>query len=328
MNGHGSLSTILGDGGKSMPEILRTVAALRALTGRWRAAGEASALVPTMGALHEGHLTLVRAAQGAARRVVASIFVNPRQFGANEDLSGYPRDEDGDIAKLAGVNTDAVYVPPPEEMYAAGFALTVHMTGPAKAGLEDKFRPHFFDGVATVVAKLFTQARTDYAFFGEKDYQQLCVVTRMARDLDLPITVLGVPTVREPDGLALSSRNRYLSKPERLKAPALNRVLRETAERIIMGMNPSAATAAARRSLTAQGFRVDYVAARHAETLDHPASADDPLRLLAAATLGKTRLIDNIPVVAPDRPAPPPGEHFAVRPRRKIKIIRREQEGP
>jgi pantoate--beta-alanine ligase len=307
-----------------MPEIVRTVADLRALTDAWRTAGEQSAIVPTMGALHEGHLTLVRAAQAQAKRVVVSIFVNSKQFGASEDLSRYPRDEAGDVAMLAGVGADAVYAPQREEMYPEGFALTVRMDGPAKAGLEDKFRQHFFDGVATVVAKLFIQARTDFAMFGEKDFQQLRVVTQMARDLDLPITVVGVPTVREADGLALSSRNRYLSKPERLKAPMLHRVLREAADKIPMGLNHSAATAAARRHLTAQGFRVDYVSARHAETLDHPASAKDPLRLLTAAWLGTTRLIDNIPVLPLEPAGPPSGDHFAVRPRRKIKIIRRE----
>ena len=305
-----------------MPLIVRTVADLRALTDGWRAAGDFSALVPTMGALHEGHLTLVKAAQDRAKRVVVSIFVNPKQFAANEDLARYPRDEDGDAALLDDAGADAIYAPAPDQIYAKGFALTVSMAGPARVGLEDKFRPHFFDGVATVVAKLFTQARTNFAFFGEKDFQLLRVVTQMARDLDLPIEVIGVPTVREPDGLALSSRNRYLSRLERPRAAILIRVLRETVEKIRAGMGQSAATAAARRTLTNQGFQVDYVSARHAETLEHTDDAEAPLRLLAAAWLGATRLIDNIPVIAPEAAAAPPGEHFAVKPRRKIKIIR------
>jgi len=278
------------------PRIVRTVAALRRETAAWRINGYRYAVVPTMGALHSGHLTLVAEGLKRADRAVATIFVNPRQFAPHEDLARYPRDEDGDIRKLAKAGCHLIFVPPPEEVYRPGFATTVALAGPAKAGLEDRFRPHFFDGVATVVAKLFIQTGADFAMFGEKDYQQLKVVTRMARDLDIPIEVVGVPTVREDDGLAMSSRNRYLSKTERQQATAIYRALSHAAERIRAGADPQAATRSATRSLGIQGFKVDYVTARNAETLDHPQSRAEPLRLLAAAWLGKTRLIDNMSV--------------------------------
>jgi len=278
------------------PRIVRTVAALRRETAGWRINGYKYAVVPTMGALHSGHLTLVAEGLKRADRALATIFVNPRQFAPHEDLARYPRDEDGDIRKLAKAGCHLIFVPPPEEVYRPGFATTVALAGPAKAGLEDRFRPHFFDGVATVVAKLFIQTGADFAMFGEKDYQQLKVVTRMARDLDIPIEVVGVPTVREDDGLAMSSRNRYLSKTERQQATAIYRALSHAAERIRAGADPQAATRSATRSLGIQGFKVDYVTARNAETLDHPQSRAEPLRLLAAAWLGKTRLIDNMSV--------------------------------
>jgi pantoate--beta-alanine ligase len=280
----------------AMPTILRTLNDLRRHTSRWRAEGLKYAVVPTMGALHAGHLALIREGLKRADRVIVSIFVNPRQFGANEDLSRYPRDEPGDLAKVTDAGAQAVWAPPPGEMYPEGFASTVSLAGPAEAGLEDKYRPHFFDGVATVVAKLFIQTGADYAMFGEKDYQQLLVVTRMARDFDLPIEVVPVATMRESDGLALSSRNRYLSGADRLRAPALYRALQGAAERIRAGTKPSRATAVARRSLTTQGFKVDYVAARDAATLAHTEDASARIRLLAAAWLGSTRLIDNVPV--------------------------------
>jgi pantoate--beta-alanine ligase len=276
--------------------IVRTVAALRRETAAWRAAGKRVALVPTMGALHVGHLTLVREGLRHGERLVATIFVNPRQFAAHEDLGRYPRDEAGDVAKLAGAGAHLVFAPDPQEIYPAGFTTTVVLAGPAKAGLEDRYRPHFFDGVATVVAKLFIQSGADAAMFGEKDYQQLKVVTRMAKDLDLPIAIVGVATVREADGLAMSSRNAYLSKSERLLAPALHRILAQAAARIAAGGAPQRATRAAYRALTTLGFKVDYVTARNAETLARPQAAGEPLRLLAAAWLGKTRLIDNIAV--------------------------------
>lgn len=277
-------------------KIVRNILDLRKETASWRAEGLLSAVVPTMGALHEGHVTLVREGLKHADRVMATIFVNPKQFAAHEDLGRYPRTEASDVAQLAEAGAHLVFAPPPDEIYPPGFATGITMTGAAKAGLEDKFRPHFFDGVATIVAKLFTQSQADFAMFGEKDYQQLMVVTRMARDLDLPITVVGVPTVREASGLALSSRNAYLSKTEHHQAAILYQRLTAAAEKIRAGQKPTRATTAARRSLTTMGFRVDYVAARNAETLALPKEPDEPLRLLAAVWLGNTRLIDNIAV--------------------------------
>ena len=278
------------------PRIVRTVVALRRETAAWRSNGHRYAVVPTMGALHQGHLALVAEGLKRADRVITTIFVNAKQFGANEDLGRYPRDEDGDIRKLARAGCHLIFAPPPEEIYRDGFATTVSLSGPAKAGLEDKFRPQFFDGVATIVAKLFIQTGADYAMFGEKDYQQLKVVTRMASDLDIAIEAVGVPTIREADGLAMSSRNRYLSKAERGHATAIYRALTTAAEKIRAGADPQTATRSATRSLGVQGFKVDYVTARNAETLAHPESRATPLRLIAAAWLGKTRLIDNIPV--------------------------------
>ena len=277
-------------------KIVRNILDLRKQTAKWRAEGLLSAVVPTMGALHEGHITLVREGLKHADRVVTTIFINPKQFAANEDLGRYPRTETSDIAQLEEAGAHLVFAPAREVVYPPGFVTSVVLSGPAKAGLEDKFRPHFFDGVATVVAKLFTQSQADFAMFGEKDYQQLMVVTRMARDLDLPIKVIGVPTVREESGLALSSRNAYLSKAEHHQAASLYQTLTQAAQKIRAGQAPTRATAAARRALTTLGFRVDYVAARNAETLALPKEKDEPLRLLVAAWLGKTRLIDNIAV--------------------------------
>lgn len=276
--------------------IVRNILDLRKETAGWRAEGLTYAVVPTMGALHEGHIILVKEGLKHADRVLTTIFVNPKQFAAHEDLGRYPRTEAADVAKLAEAGAHLVFAPAPEDIYPPGFATSVVMAGPAKVGLEDKYRPQFFDGVATVVAKLFTQSGADFAMFGEKDYQQLMVVTRMARDLDLPIRVIGVPTVREESGLALSSRNAYLSKAEHHQAAELHQRLVNAARKINAGQKPSRATAAARRSLALLGFKVDYVAARNAETLALPKSPDEPLRLLAAAWLGATRLIDNIAV--------------------------------
>ena len=278
------------------PKLVRTIAALRRETAKWRAEGLNYAVVPTMGAIHSGHTHLVTEGLKRADRVITTIFVNPKQFAANEDLGKYPRDEDGDVRKLGKAGTHLIFSPTPEEMYPAASATTVTLSGPAKVGLEDRFRPHFFDGVATVVAKLFIQTGADFAMFGEKDYQQLKVVTRMASDLDIPIEVIGVPTVREDDGLAKSSRNVYLNKTERQLAIAIYRNLQTAAERIRSGINPQSATRSATRMLMAQGFKVDYVTARNAESLAIPQHKDEPLRLIAAAWLGKTRLIDNIPV--------------------------------
>ena len=279
-----------------MPIIVRTIADLRTEVAAWHLRGEKVAIVPTMGALHEGHLTLVREGFKHADNVVVTIFVNPKQFAAHEDLGKYPRSEATDVEMLAAVKADLVYAPSQDEMYHANFATTVHMAGPALAGLEDKFRPHFFDGVATVVSKLFIQSQADFAMFGEKDYQQLMVVKQMAADLDISVKVIGVPTVRDDDGMAKSSRNRYLSVHERHQAKAIILSLRQAAEKIRNGVEPQSATKAASRSLTTLGFKVDYVAARNAQTLGLPKSTDEPIRLLAAAWMGTTRLIDNIAV--------------------------------
>jgi pantoate--beta-alanine ligase len=279
-----------------MPLIVHTVAELRTIVSGWKKDGAVVAVVPTMGALHDGHMMLVREAFTHADKVIVTVFVNPKQFAANEDLARYPRDLEADVEMLSTEKADLVFAPDASEMYAPGFSTLVKLEGPAKAGLEDKFRPQFFDGVATVVAKLFIQTGADKALFGEKDYQQLMVVTRMARDLDLPIFVIGMPTVRDEDGMAMSSRNRYLSKHERHQATAIIRTLEQCAEKIRDGHDIQTATRSGARSLMTLGFRVDYLTARNAETLAVPTSREEPLRLLAAAWLGKTRLIDNIAV--------------------------------
>jgi len=280
-------------------ELVRTVAALRAAVARQRAHGRSIGLVPTMGALHEGHIALVEQACREADCVIATIFVNPTQFAANEDLSKYPRTEEADLERLAAASADIVFAPAPEEIYPAGFSTRIVPAGPAAAGLEDRFRPEHFGGVATVVAKLFLQSGADIAVFGEKDYQQLAVVRRMAADLDIPIRVLGLATVRAPDGLALSSRNRYLSPAERQTAPILHRALAGAAKRIAAGEAIEAALAQAQAEVTQAGFRLDYLEARDAESLAPVERlAGRALRLLVAARLGQTRLIDNVPVPA------------------------------
>jgi len=276
----------------------RSVAELRQRIGDWRARGNRIGLVPTMGALHAGHLALVAAAQAQCRRTVVSIFVNPKQFGPREDFATYPRPEADDLAKLTAAGADLAYMPAVEEMYADGFATTISLGGPAEP-LEGAHRPGHFDGVATVVCKLLTQAAPDAAFFGEKDYQQLLVVRRMARDLNLPVDIIGVPTVREPDGLALSSRNVYLSPDERRIAAGLNRVMQAAAGEIAEGAEAAAILERGIAELNAVGFRVEYLELRDAETLAPIADATSrPARLLAAAQLGRTRLIDNIAVRA------------------------------
>ncbi|OYW34355.1 MAG: pantoate--beta-alanine ligase [Rhizobiales bacterium 12-66-7] len=277
------------------PEVVETVDALRAQVAAWRAAGEKVALVPTMGALHEGHIALVRQAKTLARRIVVSIFVNPTQFAPNEDFSRYPRTFDNDIALLAAEDVDVVYAPTAADMYPQGFATHFAMGGPA-LGLETDFRTHFFAGVAIVVSKLLIRTGPDYAMFGEKDYQQLKVVTRLAADLDLPVEIVPGATVREHDGLALSSRNRYLSPEERAIAPVIQQALKDAAAAIRAGTPADTASAAAADRIAAAGLKVDYVAARHAESLAPLAGPGEPIRLLAAAWLGKTRLIDNIGV--------------------------------
>jgi pantoate--beta-alanine ligase len=276
--------------------VVRSLEPLRAQVQAWRAAGESVALIPTMGALHRGHLELVRLAKARCVRAVASIFVNPAQFAPHEDFDRYPRDEAGDLAKLASVGCDLVWGPDRSQMYPDGFATKVVPDGAAE-GLESDFRPQFFAGVATVCCKLFTQVGPDIAVFGEKDYQQLAVVRQMVRDLDLPLKIVGAETVREADGLAMSSRNAYLSAEERRIAPLLHRAIADVARAAAGRADVAAAVEGGKAALAAAGFKVDYLEVRDAETL-RPAAPDAgrPLRVLVAAWLGKTRLIDNVAV--------------------------------
>lgn len=274
--------------------IAPTVGALREQIAGWRARGERVALVPTLGALHEGHASLVRLAGRHADRTIVSIFVNPTQFAPTEDFSNYPRTFEADRGALAGI-ADLIFAPSVDEMYPQGSATTVSLTGPATVGLDDRFRPTHFSGVATVVTKLLVQALPDVAVFGEKDFQQLKVVMRLVRDLSLPTEIIPAPTIREPDGLALSSRNRYLSPAERERAALIFRVLSDCADRIRNRGDREAILADGRRMLEDGGFRLDYLEARDAETLAPLETHDRPARLLAAAWLGATRLIDNVP---------------------------------
>jgi len=277
--------------------IAHTVAALRQAVALWRGRRERVGLVPTMGAIHDGHLALVQAAQTACPRVVASLFVNPRQFGPSEDFATYPRDEAADLAAFAKAGVDLVFAPDVAEMYPAGFATAIEIGGPGD-GLESAFRPGFFTGVATVVAKLLLQSLPDAAYFGEKDYQQLCVVRRLVRDLDIPVRIEAVPTVRAADGLALSSRNAYLSAAERRVAPLLYRVLCDTAA--ALSCDPEKAATRLQNGVAALeggGFRVDYLELRDAGDLAPlPRPGRTAARILAAVRLGHTRLIDNVPV--------------------------------
>jgi pantoate--beta-alanine ligase len=268
-----------------LPDLRRAIADLRR-------GGAPLALVPTMGALHAGHMALVDAARASGAKVVASIFVNPKQFGPNEDLSRYPRPAEADKALLVAHGCDLLWMPGVDDMYPAGFATNVSVSG-VSDGLDGAARPGHFDGVATVVGKLFNQVRPDSAYFGEKDFQQLAVIRRMVADLDFGLEIVGVPTVREADGLALSSRNIYLSADERGRAVALPRALAEAKRAIEAG--EADAIPAAMTSLAAAGFVTDYVALVDAETLAEP-RAGKPRRLLAAARLGTTRLIDNLAV--------------------------------
>ncbi len=279
------------------PMIVRTVPALRRAIASFHVKKATTALVPTMGALHDGHVSLVRLAKRRATRVIVSIFVNPTQFAPSEDFGSYPRTWKADVARLRAENVDLIWNPDVKAMYPDGFATRIVPEGPATADLEDRFRPHFFGGVATVVGKLFTQVRPDVAIFGEKDFQQLRVVTQMARDLDLGVKVMGSRTVRERDGLAMSSRNVYLSPEQRQMAPVLYRAMKESAQRLRSGDDVKAAMAGGAGRITGAGFILDYFEARHAETLAPIASVKDgPTRILVAATIGKTRLIDNIGV--------------------------------
>jgi pantoate--beta-alanine ligase len=279
------------------PMIVRTLPALRRALDGQRAKKATIALVPTMGALHDGHVSLVRLAKRRAAKVVVSIFVNPTQFAPTEDFGSYPRTWKADVARLAAEQVDLIWNPDVKTMYPAGFATKILTEGPATAGLEDRFRPHFFGGVTTVVGKLFTQCRPDVAVFGQKDFQQLCVVTQMARDLDLGVRVIGSQTVRERDGLAMSSRNVYLTPEQRRTAPVLYRVMKETAKRLRGGDDLEAAIAGGAELIAAAGFALDYFEARHARTLAPVDSIKDgPIRLLVAAKIGNTRLIDNVAV--------------------------------
>ncbi|WP_294262466.1 pantoate--beta-alanine ligase [uncultured Sphingomonas sp.] len=277
-------------------QTIRDKAALGALIDSWKSAGERIALVPTMGALHAGHMALVAEARRRAPRVAVSIFVNPMQFGAGEDLHRYPRREQADSRMLAEAGVDLLWLPPVGAMYPAGFSTTVSVSG-VSDGLDGAARPGHFDGVATVVTKLFNQVRADIALFGEKDFQQLAVIRRMVADLDMGIEIVGVPTQRDDDGLALSSRNLYLAPEDRAAAIALPRALGVAAGAIGKGGDPAAALAQARTSLTAAGFTVDYVTLVDADTLSEAIEPGRPMRLLAAAKIGSTRLIDNIPVI-------------------------------
>ena len=278
--------------------IVRTLGALRSTVAVWRREGARVAVVPTMGALHAGHLSLVRAALGRGARVIVTLFVNPRQFDNAADLTAYPRTEDADAAKLAPLGAHMLYAPHAEEIYPEGFATTVSVSGVSE-GLCGAARPAHFDGMATVVAKLFLQTGADLAFFGEKDFQQLLAVRRLARDLDIPIEVIGCPTVREADGLALSSRNARLSPEERAKAPRLAEVLFAAARDIAAGAPVGATLEKARAALLSASFdSIDYLELRAEEDLSPLPALRRPARLLGAAWLGTTRLIDNVEVPA------------------------------
>jgi pantoate--beta-alanine ligase len=279
------------------PMIVRTVPALRRALDGLRVRKASVALVPTMGALHDGHVSLVRLAKRRAAKVIVSIFVNPAQFAPTEDFGSYPRTWKADAAKLAAEGVDLIWNPEVKTMYPDGFATRILTDGPAIAGLEDRFRPHFFGGVATVVGKLFAQCRPDIAVFGEKDFQQLRVVSRMAGDLDLGVKVMGSATVRESDGLAMSSRNVYLSPDQRRVAPQLYRAMQQTARRLRAGDDIKAALAGGAELIAGAGFALDYFELRHAATLAPVAALDEgPMRILVAARIGTTRLIDNIAV--------------------------------
>ncbi|WP_421950170.1 pantoate--beta-alanine ligase [Pelagibacterium sp.] len=277
--------------------IVRNVAEMRAQIAQWRRAGDNIAVVPTMGALHEGHLSLVRVARGRARRVIVTLFVNPSQFNNAEDLAKYPRDEEADVTRLDAEHVDLLYAPSVEEIYPEGFATKVSVSRLSE-GLCGAHRPGHFDGVSTVVTKLLLQTQADTAFFGEKDYQQLSVIRRLARDLDIPVEIVGVPTVREADGLAMSSRNVRLSETARKQAPAMAEALRATGAAIEAGQSVAIATEAAKAELLNVGYsEVEYLELRDAETLEPLSKLDRPARLLAAGWLDGVRLIDNIAVL-------------------------------
>ncbi|MCM8731477.1 pantoate--beta-alanine ligase [Hephaestia sp. GCM10023244] len=280
---------------------IRDLPALRETLAAYVSAGERIALVPTMGALHAGHMALIEAAKPLANRIVVSIFVNPKQFGAGEDLDRYPRREGADVRMLKAAGVDLLWMPEAETMYPAGFASNISVSGVSEV-LDGAARPGHFDGVATVVAKLFNQVRPQVALFGEKDFQQLAVVRRMASDLDMAVEIVGVPTQRDDDGLALSSRNVYLDDEDRVRAVALPRALGVAARAIGRGVDPVDALTAAREMMLAAGYEaIDYVTVVDAETLQPSADLTRPLRVLAAARIGGTRLIDNVPVEPPEQ---------------------------
>ncbi len=278
-------------------EIVRTVADLRAQVAQYRRSGASIGLVPTMGALHDGHLTLVRSAKLDNARVIATIFINPKQFGPTEDLSRYPRDEAADVALLKEVGADLLFAPDVGEMYPEGFSTSVSVGGISQH-LEGASRPQFFNGVATVVSKLLLQAVPDRAYFGEKDFQQLQVVRRMVRDLNIPVAIVAVPTIREADGLAMSSRNRYLSPAQRKMASALPQIMHDTVTELRGGLAAAPIIANAKGRLHQAGFdRVDYLELCDEATLQPIPIARAPSRLFVAAYVGATRLIDNWPVI-------------------------------
>jgi pantoate--beta-alanine ligase len=277
--------------------VVRSVKALRARIDAWRAAGETVGFVPTMGALHEGHLSLIRRSNTLTTRTVASIFVNPAQFAPHEDFGAYPRQEARDLEMLHSAGCHLAFLPTAAEMYPEGFQTQI-IVAELSQGLCGASRPHFFGGVATVVCKLLNQVRPDVAVFGEKDYQQLLVIRRMVKDLDLPATIVGAPIVREADGLAMSSRNAYLTAAERSVAGRLNVILQDAAHKLAAGGDVADALAEARAALAAAGFdRIDYLDVRGAESLrpQGPGPLTEPARVLAAVIVGKTRLIDNWP---------------------------------
>jgi pantoate--beta-alanine ligase len=278
--------------------VVRHYRELRATVQRWRSGGKTVALVPTMGALHEGHLSLVKLARKHAQRVVVSLFVNPTQFGPREDFAAYPRDEQGDWQKLAAASADLLYAPLADDMYGEDFSTRVEVIG-LTSGLEGAARPHHFAGVTTVVTKLFLQSLPDFALFGEKDYQQLLVIKQLVRDLNFPITIVPAPTLRAPDGLALSSRNAYLTPDERQLAPHFHAVLSGIATEITAGRPVHEAVFVGRDRLEGAGFKVDYLEVRDAETfLPAESPLTGPARVLGAVGLGRVRLIDNVPIIA------------------------------
>ena len=281
-------------------DIVRDVAPLRAKIREWRAAGDRVALVPTMGALHAGHLSLVGIGRRRAHRVIASIFVNPKQFGANEDLDRYPRQEAKDAAMLRDAGCDLLFAPPPQAVYPEGFATNVSVGGLDRP-MEGGARPGHFDGVATVVTKLLLMAFPDVAIFGEKDWQQLAVIRRLATDLNIPVDIIGAPSLRDPDGLAMSSRNAYLDPQQRAVAAALPRTLHAAAQAIANGARVGETLATARAVIGSAGFKVDYLTLADGQTLQALEENAPGARLFVAAKLGATRLIDNMPV-------PPAGE--------------------